>query len=65
MLKQNLKTINAEFIQTSALSQLFFSPVQTVSDLIPRASSLFDVNAKRQKDPGDKFGPYAFVQDLL
>ena len=43
----------------------FFRPVKTLCDLIPRASSLFDVNAKRQKDRGDKFGPYAFVQDLL
>ena len=43
----------------------FFRPVKTLCDLIPRASSLLDVNAKRQKDPGDKFGPYAFVQDLL
>ena len=26
--------------------------------------SLFDLNVKMEKDPGDEFGPYAFVQDL-
>ena len=32
--------------------------------LILRASSLFDVNVEKHKDPGDECEPYAFVQDL-
>ena len=42
----------------------FFHPVQTLGNLVSRASSLFDVNVKWQKDSGDKFGPYTFAQDL-
>ena len=55
MLKEGIKTINAEFIRTCELSQLFFiqfrpyafCPVQTLHKLIPRASSLFDINVKK------------------
>ena len=55
MLKQGTKTINAEFIQTCELSQLFFiqfrpcafRSAQTLCNLAPRASSVFDVNAKK------------------
>ena len=42
----------------------FFCPLHTLCKLVPGVSSLFDVNAKKLKDPGDEFGPYAFVQDL-
>ena len=42
----------------------FFCSVQTFCSLDPRAFSLFDINVKKLKDTGDKFGPYAFVQDL-
>ena len=49
MLKQGLKTINAEFIRTSALSHAltFFGPFKTSCNLIPRASSLFVIDVKR------------------
>ena len=30
----------------------------------PGASSLFDINTKKEKDPGGEFGPYTSVQDL-
>ena len=53
-----------DIIWTCALSQLFFRPVQTSRNLVSRASSLFDVNVQKLKDPGDDFGPSAFVQDL-
>ena len=61
MLKQSVKTINAEFIRTRALSQLSFVQLQTLCNLVRRASSFFDVNVKKYKDPGGEFGPYAFV----
>ena len=63
MLKQGKKTINAEFIQTCIIPT-FFRPVQNSCNFVPGASSLFNVNAKKQKDPGNEFGLYAFVQDL-
>ena len=62
MLKQGLKTINFEFIRTHALFQLSFVQFRLCGN--SRASSLFDVNAKKQTDTGDEFRPYAFVQDL-
>ena len=49
MLKQGVKTTNADVIQTRALSQLSFikfTPYAN-SKLIPRASSLFDVNVEK------------------
>ena len=64
MLKQGVKTINAEFIETRALSQLFFCSIQTLCNLVPIALSLFDINVKKQKNLGDDFGPYTFIQDL-
>ena len=42
----------------------FFCPVQTLCNLVPRVSSLFNVNIKKQKDPGEELGPYTFIQDL-
>ena len=55
MLKQGMKTINAEFIRTCELSQLFFvkfrlyafRSVQNLCKLVPRAFSFFDVNVKK------------------
>ena len=47
MLKQGVKTINVEFIQTHAFIPTFFCLVQALCNLIPGASSLFDVNAKK------------------
>ena len=55
MLKQGIKTINAEFIRTCELSQLFFfkfrpyafRSVQNLCKLVPRAFSFFDVNVKK------------------
>ena len=55
MLKQGIKTTNAEFIRTCRLFQRFFVPfrlyafrsVQTLWNLSLRASSLFDVNVKK------------------
>ena len=45
MLKQGLKTINFELIRTHALFQLSF--VQFRPYATSRASSVFDVNAKK------------------
>ena len=45
MLKQDVKRINAEFVPTRALSRSFRS-VQTLCNLVCRASSLFDVKVK-------------------
>ena len=42
----------------------FFGPVQTLCNLVPAASSLFDVNAKKYEKYQDEFGPNTFVQDL-
>ena len=47
MLKQGVKTINAEFIRTHAFIPTFFRPVQTLCKLIPGTYSLFDVSAKK------------------
>ena len=56
---------NAKFISTCALIiSTFFRSVQTSCNLIRSVSNFFDVNVKKLKDPGDKFEPYAFVQDL-
>ena len=46
------------------INSTFFHSVQTLCNLICSASNFFDVNVKNLKDPGDEFGPYAFVQDL-
>ena len=42
----------------------FFGPVQTLCNLVPAASSLFDVNAKKYEKYQDEFGRNTFVQDL-
>ena len=42
----------------------FFRLVYTLCNLVRSASSFFDVNVKKLKDPGDKFGPYTILEDL-
>ena len=64
MLKQGVNAINAEFIQTCALTQLFFVQFRPYATSFVVLLILFDVNVKKLKDPGDEFGPYDFVQDL-
>ena len=65
MLKQALKTINTEFIQTCALSQLSFVYFRPYATSFPGLLLSLMVMSKRKKDPGDKSGPYVFIQDLL
>ena len=33
-------------------------------NLVRSASSFFDVNVKKLKDPGDEFGPYTILEEL-
>ena len=62
MLKQGIKTIDAEFIRACAMSQIFFvqfrpyafHSVQNFCSLLPRVSSLFDVNVKKKKRPSKR-----------
>ena len=55
---------NAKFIQTHALSQPPFVQFRPyVISLLGLLLSL-TLMSKTKKDPGDEFGPYAFVQDL-
>ena len=42
----------------------FFGPVQTLCNLVPGASSLFDVIAEKYEKYQNELGPNAFVQDL-
>ena len=63
MKTRHIKAINAEFIQTRALSKLSFVQFRPYATSFP-VLFLSDVNVKKQKDPGDEFGPYASVQDL-
>ena len=49
MLKQDTKTINAEFIWTCALSQLSFVQFKSYEPCSRWASSLFGINAKIKK----------------
>ena len=42
----------------------FLSPVQTLHNLVPGVSSFIDNYVKKYEEPEDKFGSYAFVQDL-
>ena len=48
----------------TCITPTFFCLFQTFCNLVPGVSSLFDVNFKKYKDPGDEFGRYTFVQDL-
>ena len=54
MLKQGVKAMLNLF--EHCIIPSFFCLVQTLCNLIPRASSLYDDDVKKQKDPGDKFG---------
>ena len=47
MLKQDIKIINAEFIWAHAFIPTFLRLAETLCNLIPVASSLFDINAKK------------------
>ena len=60
MLKQDVKTINAEFIRTRASSQFSFVQFILYATSFQGLFLSLVLDVKKFKDPGDEFGPYTF-----
>ena len=62
ILKQGVKTINAEFIRTRALSQLSFIQFRPYATSFPGLLLSLTLMPKSKKDPGNEFGLYPVVK---